>query len=203
MPNKSIVLGSASVGRKHILSEIIGSNNFQILKADIDEDAIGDRSRDAPSDLVVKIALKKAEAIIKRYPDALKGCILITSDEVVEYKGQIREKPKSEEECRYFLNSLSNNCVTCHTSLIVTDVDSGKQVVKCDQATQHFNKIDDEAIGALIAKGDVMYCAGGFTVEDDLLKPYLGALEGELETIIGLPKTMLIKVLQDIGFESL
>lgn len=71
-----------------------------------------------------------------------------------------------------------------------------------------------------------MYCAGGFTVEDgmtsllitlliynyfkaqifcivDLLKPYLGALEGELETIIGLPKTMLIKVLQDFGYVSL
>lgn len=43
-----------------------------------------------------------------------------------------------------------------------------------DVAKQHFDPIPEDVIDALIAKGDVLHSAGGFTVEDPLLAPFLG-----------------------------
>lgn len=64
------------------------------------------------------------------------------------------------------------------TSLVVTNQRAGKRVETVDVARQHFKPIPEDVIDALIAKGDVLYSAGGFTVEDPLLAPYLGTREG-------------------------
>jgi hypothetical protein len=47
-----------------------------------------------------------------------------------------------------------------------------------DIAKQHFGHIPEAVIDALIDKGDVLYSAGGFTVEDPLLAPFLGERVG-------------------------
>lgn len=62
------------------------------------------------------------------------------------------------------------------TALVVTNTSaSGRKRVECvDVARQHFDPISEEVIDALIAKGDVLHSAGGFTVEDPLLAPFLG-----------------------------
>lgn len=64
------------------------------------------------------------------------------------------------------------------TSLVVTNKKAGKRVEVVDIARQYFDPIPEDVIDALIAKGDVLYSAGGFTVEDPLLAPYLGTREG-------------------------
>eukprot|EP01133_Synstelium_polycarpum_P010844 gene10844-12631_t len=71
----------------------------------------------------------------------------------------------------------------------------GKRVEGTDVATQYFNKIPEDAIEALIAQGDVMYCAGGFTVEH--MSEYTLRLDGEIETVMGLPKTMTNRLIQE------
>lgn len=52
-------------------------------------------------------------------------------------------------------------------------------------AKQHFKEIPEWKIEELIAQGDVLYCSGGFVIEQ--MDDFLGELEGERETIIGMP----------------
>ena len=97
-----IILGSSSVARRKILSEM--GYLFTIMTADIDEKSI---RKETPEDLVMALAEAKAEAILQRLPvdDYLKEAeptLLITSDQVVVYEGVIREKPTSKEEARQF-----------------------------------------------------------------------------------------------------
>lgn len=61
------------------------------------------------------------------------------------------------------------------TAVVVTNLSAGgKRVEVVDIAKQHFREIPDTVVEQLIEKGDVLHCAGGFTVEDPILAPYLG-----------------------------
>ena len=59
------------------------------------------------------------------------------------------------------------------------------------------NALPDDVIEKLIRKGDVLYSAGGVTVEDELVLPYHQELDGELESILGLPVATTTRLLKD------
>ena len=54
----------------------------------------------------------------------------------------------------------------------------------------------DAVADALIARGEIMSCAGSFVVEDPDLKPYLGEREGELSSVQGLPAQLTRELLE-------
>lgn len=77
------------------------------------------------------------------------------------------------------------------TSVVVTNTATGHRVQGTDIARQHFHPIPEDVVTQLIAKGDVMYCCGGFMIDDPLLAPYLGEREGAEDSIIGMPLALL------------
>jgi hypothetical protein len=84
------------------------------------------------------------------------------------------QKPQDEAECRAYLRSYRNFPVMTVTALVVTNLSAGgSRVSVVDVAKQYFRDVPDDIIDALIAKGDVLHSAGGVTVEDPLLAPYL------------------------------
>ena len=96
---RSIILGTSSSTRKAIASEM--GFKFNIVKADIDERALGDRSSSAGArDLVLLLAKKKAQAILAKLTAEQKASskILLTADQVVTHKGKILEKPTNKDE---------------------------------------------------------------------------------------------------------
>ena len=77
---------------------------YKTAKADIDEQAIGERSS-GPDQLVRLLAHAKAAAIrerLQRTGPAREG-LLITCDQVVVVNGSIREKPISQEQASRLL----------------------------------------------------------------------------------------------------
>lgn len=80
-----VVLGSSSKVRRTIMDEVKDEVGFeyQVMTADIDEKAIGDRRKDNPADLVTTLAQAKADAILGRLAkDETDGMLLITCDQV-------------------------------------------------------------------------------------------------------------------------
>ena len=63
-------------------------------------------------------------------------------------------------------------------------------------AKQWFHPVPDEIVDQVIEKGDIMYCAGGFMIDEPLLFPYLAQREGDEEAILGLSSALLVKLLQ-------
>lgn len=84
-----LILGSASMARRQILSEM--GYEFEIMTADIDEKSI---RMDKPEELVMVLAEAKADAIISKLQstsselegDAEQATLLITADTVCVYK---------------------------------------------------------------------------------------------------------------------
>ena len=96
---RNIILGTSSSTRKAIVSEM--GFKYNVVKADIDERALGDRSSSAGArDLVLLLAKKKAEAILAKLTTEQKenSRILLTADQVVTHKGRILEKPTKPDE---------------------------------------------------------------------------------------------------------
>jgi septum formation protein len=124
-------------------------------------------------------------------------CIILTSDQVIACNGKIREKPVDEEECRQFLQSYSDGvAAVCVCSVVVHNTATHLTVEGSAQAIQHFLLLPPSLVDQLIAQGDVLRCAGGFTIEH--MSGYLGNREGEEETIMGLPRTLTSQLLQSV-----
>ena len=195
-----ITLGSNSSTRKMILHE--NGFHYTTTAADIDEKAIGNRLMDPPNELVLVIALAKANAIISRQQQqqqqltSRSNDILLTADQVVVYDGCILEKPVDLIEARLFINRYSNSCCSTVGSIVLTDVNNGKQVSGVDTATIHFDVIPQHVIDKIIDEGEVIYCAGGLMVEHPLLQPYIKQVDGTYDSLMGLSCALLASLLE-------
>ena len=132
-----IVLGSSSSSRRQIMEMLQWP--FEVMIPDIDEKAI---RCDDHMKLPLLIAKAKADAIWERISSAAPPdnqptapFILITSDQVVYYNGEIREKPVNEEKARLFLSSYSGRAVSTISAVVVTHWPSGRQSHDVDVAT--------------------------------------------------------------------
>lgn len=169
---------------------------YDVLTADIDEKAI---RREDPSELVTLLARAKADAIQGRMEDKEKSkeenALLITCDQVVVHQGSILEKPVDEQEARKFIGGYAHAPASTVGAIAVTQVSSGKVELDVDTATVYFNPIPKETTDALIEEGEVFYAAGGLLVEHDLVQPHVVKIDGTMDSIMGLPKSLVLSLL--------
>nr|XP_043636024.1 7-methyl-GTP pyrophosphatase isoform X2 [Erigeron canadensis] len=190
-----IILGSSSIARRKILSEM--GYEFTLMSADIDEKAI---RTEKPEELVMALAKAKADAIVSKLQtskdmtpsvliaaDTAEGnpkrhivedkdaepTLLITCDQVVVYEGMIREKPESEEEARQFIKGYSGKHAATVSSVLVTNLKNGFTKGDFDKVEIHFHEIPDHVIDKLLEEGLVLKVAGALIIEHPLIVPYV------------------------------
>ena len=200
VPGQPLILGSSSATRRLILTN--AGITFTVCKADIDERAIGDRSIgtfDRAAELVLLLGNKKTDAILTKLPHDLKGRVLLCADQVVTYKDTILEKPDTIEEARKFIKGYSKSTCSTVGSIVLTDTNTGKRVSGIDISTIHFNEIPDEAIEAILAEEDCMYCAGGLMIEHPNVQPYIERIHGTMEGVMGLSLVKLDELMEQLS----
>jgi septum formation protein len=220
-----LVCGSGSASRKLILTA--AGYDFEIVKADIDERALGDRAAiggdiEKTKELVLQLAHAKADAILEMLPKKLPTLpgyggaspspyrVLLTADQVCVCNNQILEKPLNEKEARAFLAMYGSHPCTTVGSLVLTDIsnigseekddeDKEKKRVSCtDTATIHFTEFSAEAVDALLAEGTVYHCAGGLMIESPLVLPFIKNVEGSEESVMGMNSPSLDKLFKQL-----
>jgi len=182
----NVVLGSSSKWRKEVLNSL--GFQFSCLSPNIDEKSIRDSD---PRKLTLKIARAKAEALLEKIESP---SLLITSDQVVICNGELREKPIDEEQCRQFLRSYKDYPAECIAAVVVTNTLTRESFEGVELALVHFLEIPEETINDLIKQGDILNCSGGFVVEH--MNAFLKKLDGEMETVKGLPASLTKKLLE-------
>ncbi|CAN6482040.1 unnamed protein product [Victoria cruziana] len=193
-----IVLGSKSRSRQQILADM--GYEFTVMTADIDEKAI---RRDNPEELVMALAEAKADAIISKLGTNIskevnaEPVLLITADIVVVHGGVIREKPSSKEEAWEFIKGYSGSHTSTVGSVLVTNLKTGCRKGACDRAEVYFHEIPDEVIDNLISEGVVLNVAGGLLVEHPLVWPFVEAVVGTSDSVMGLHKALTESLIQE------
>jgi len=196
-PGKHIkmILGSSSIGRKQIVDSL--EWNYERMSPDIDEKSI--RSED-PLEMPLKIALAKAEALMNRLKSiqSKEPAIIVCADTIALYKDTVREKPETEENTQKYLSSYSHNDVSTITAVVVTHYPSGIQGHGVDVATVHWGELNNTTINKVIAKGQVLNAAGGFTIEDYDLSKCVSSITGTVDSIIGLPVALVERLIIEV-----
>ncbi|KAJ3386510.1 hypothetical protein HDU92_002420 [Lobulomyces angularis] len=221
-----IVLGSSSFGRKKVLKQ--NKINFIQYIPDIDEKAVGKTERHLKPDpikltnLIAKAKSQKVLNLIKEEKKDLSqlNYLVICSDQVVSYNGTIREKPESVEECKsmlkgkpsFFLNFsnflkllinsgidyVGDTPAVTVTSVVVVNTRNGKEAEGYDIAKQYFNPIPDNVVDIAIKNGDILNCAGGFIIDEEVFYPYLSERVGDESSILGLPLDLTIDLINKV-----
>lgn len=218
-----IILGSSSVARRKILSDM--GFEFTTMSADIDEKAI---RKEKPEDLVMTLAEAKADAIVGKLKiignqekdakptvvisadtvenvepklhgkEDAQPTLLITCDQVVVYEGMIREKPSSKEEARQFIKGYSGGYAATVSSVLVTNLSNGSKKGGWDKVEIHFHDIPEEVIDKLIEEGLVLNVAGGLIIEHPLVLPYVKEVVGGTDSVMGLPKALTRRLMEEV-----
>ena len=185
-----IILGSQSKGRKKMLEEM--GYEFEVMSADIDEKAIRFEN---PKELTLALARVKAEAI---KPKIYGSALLVTSDQVVTWNGQIREKPENTEQVREFLQGYNICPAETVTAVVVTNITTNKQAEGVDIAKVYFHPFSEEDIKEIVKEGRTFHLAGGFTADGPIWEKHIKKIEGTRDSVIGLPKELTERLIREV-----
>ena len=206
-----LLLGSASFTRKLILKEM--GINYHKLVRPIDEKGLGDRSKDAPKDLVLLLAKAKMDHLVKEIK--ARRCqqdmpsennkddewLVLTGDQVVTCNGSILEKPESIDEAKDFVSRYRESPPATVGSCVITHLPSGIQVSGVDTATIHFRStVPTDLIDNLLKEDQpVLSCAGGLMIEHPLVKEHVGRIDGTEDSVMGLSKDLVLELLDELA----
>lgn len=185
---RRLVLGSGSARRVALLKET--GVPFRQIVPEVDETILPDED---PFDAATRLAGKKALAVAN---DIAADELVLGGDTVVVLDGKPLGKPTDEQHAFEMLTLLSGKRHRVGTGLAFSDhndrVDAGVEVTEV-----HFNDVTAEQIRDYIATGEPMDKAGAYGIQG--MGAFLvDTIEGNLDTVIGLPLTLLNHLAGDI-----
>ena len=180
---KTLVLGSTSVFRKSILAKL--NLPFQCASPDIDESAL---VNETPQALVERLAIEKAKAVSVNFSNAL----IIGSDQVAVYDGEIIGKPHTHENAIKQLSKFSGQTVTFYTGLCVLNSDTQEVTSLVEPFTVHFNALSPNDIEQYLKTEQPYNCAGSFKSEGLGICLFKKLQGDDPNTLIGLPLIQLV-----------
>ena len=155
------------------------------------------RNRSDPSALCTAVAQAKASHLLQSLPSSAPPRLLLTSDQVAYFAGEVREKPKDVQQCREWFAQYSSSPIRCVTAIVVTNT-ATRQVFKgVEHASQLYLPTPVDVLEKVIERGEILGCCGGFMVDDPELQPYLSTREGREDALMGMPSALLMRLLKE------
>ena len=141
----------------------------------------------------------RAKCLNAKIENTFNGIILGGDTAIKSPSGEIIGKPKNRKDAERILKSLSSGThevVSGIWAKKVPGVHPGMGGI--DIALVTFKKIEDEMLENYLNSGLWKGKAGGYGVQDPQF-PFLDKVEGEIETVIGLPKSITLAILNALN----
>ena len=190
-PIAQIILGSSSVYRRAVLEKL--RLTFETAAPDIDETRLPDESA---LDMVKRLSLAKAKAIVPIYPEAL----IIGSDQCAVLGENILGKPGSHANAVAQLSASSGKTVHFLTGLCLYDARSGDYQLDCIPNEVVFRDLTIEEIKAYVQQEQPFDCAGSFKSEGYGVTLFKYMRGDDPNALTGLPLIRLAEMLRQHGF---
>jgi septum formation protein len=167
--------------------------DFEAMKPEVDEAALKVEVASAdPADLAAMLAKAKALSLSHRLPDA----IVIGADQVLNFAGQVFDKPESFEGARRQLQQLRGREHWLETSICCA---RAEKVVwhHRGRARLVMRSFSDEFLSCYLEEmqSDVLTSVGGYKLEGPGIQLF-EIVEGDYFTILGLPLLPLLAFLR-------
>ncbi len=194
MPARRLILASTSRYRHELLQRL--RLPFEVRAPEVDETPLADET---PSELALRLALAKADAVAMTDADA----IVIGSDQVADLDGVAIGKPGDHARATDQLRSMRGRSVVFHTAVAVVCRASGFRAVEVAPVTVRFRYLSDAEIEHYLRTEQPYDCAGSAKAET-LGIALLDAIESDDPTaLIGLPLIRTCALLRRAGIDPL
>jgi len=188
---RPLILASTSRSRAMLLERL--GLPFDAEDPRVDETEI---HGELPRGRALRLAEAKAEAIARRFPDA----VIIGGDQVSAARGAILHKPGDADRCRELLRFLSGTRAEFHSACSVRCVASGLKQSHVDLTAVFVRTLSDVEIDRYISREPSFGCAGGFKAEGLGITLFDRMESADPTAIVGLPLIWLAGALRAAGF---
>ncbi len=189
-----LVLGSTSPFRKTLLERL--HIDFVCDSPDIDETPL---ENEPVEEMVVRLAIAKAQAISQRHPDSL----IIGSDQSAVLNGKKLSKPGNFENAFKQLTRASGQKITFQTGLCLLNSATGNIQSVCVPYTVVFKTLTPSMIKNYLHKEEPYNCAGSFKSEALGIALFERFEGSDPNSLIGLPLIELVNFLDNEGVSIL
>ncbi|MEN9437522.1 MAG: hypothetical protein RIR09_2177 [Pseudomonadota bacterium] len=187
---RKLILGSTSVYRRELLDRL--RIPYTVESPHVDETPL---PHEPPVDLARRLALAKATAVARRFPEH----VVIGSDQVADLHGHALGKPGTHDRAVAQLRQMRGQTVLFHTAVAVVCQAAGfcQQMLAPVKVT--FRQLDDAEIERYLQAEQPYDCAGSAKSEG-LGITLLSAIESDDPTaLIGLPLIRTSQMLRAAG----
>jgi septum formation protein len=186
--NAPLILASASPRRQELLRE--AGIAFEVHPAHIAEERA---AGEAPLVYAPRLALEKAQAVARRFPQRY----VLGADTIVQVGDEVLEKPRDAEDAARMLRLLSGrgHSVTTAVSLVNP---TGESDTRCATTQVFFRRIEEREISAYIAGGEPMDKAGAYAIQGGAAR-WTERIEGDYSNVVGLPLALVKEMLRANG----
>jgi septum formation protein len=181
------ILASQSPRRKILLRQI--GIKFKVLPADLTEII---QPLQTPQENAKRLALEKAMDVASR---VRKG-IVIGADTIVVIDRKILGKPRSKDEAKKMLRTLSGREHSVFTGFALVDAESKKYTAAVEETRVRFRKLQNAEIDAYVESGAPMDKAGSYGIQDDYGAVFVEKITGCFYNVVGFPLTRFYITLQ-------
>ena len=187
---KKIILASGSPRRRELLKD--AGFEFEIIKSNYREDMT--LSMDPP-ELAKYLSRGKAQEVAQ---SVLEPALVIAADTFVVFKGKVIGKPVSKEDAKSTLSRLSGNRHSVITGFTILDTKTKEIYSEAVECTLFFKELSQKQIDEYVASGEPLDKAGSYAIQGGA-KAFVDNIEGDTNSIIGLPMDALKKALKRFG----
>lgn len=189
-----VILASASPRRRELLAGIC--TEFVCIPSAEEERT----AQTLPERAVCDLARQKALSVRDQADLPKEDFLIIGSDTVVAYQGQIFGKPGDAAEAYAMLEALQGNTHKVFTGVAFVIVRAGQEKVRTfyEETSVSMYPMSGEQIEAYIATGEPMDKAGAYGIQGKCAV-YIRRLEGEYNTVVGFPVARIYQELLKEG----
>jgi len=189
-----LLLASSSIYRRHLLQKL--QLDFDWASPNIDETPLFDET---PMDLVKRLSEGKALSLANEFPNHL----IIGSDQVASFNGQIIGKPGNHENAIRQLSLFSGNSAIFYTGICLLNPQTRQLHTQVETFEVQFRKLSHTQIENYLFREKPYDCAGSFKSEGLGICLFQSMNGRDPNSLIGLPLIALVDLLALEGADLL
>jgi septum formation protein len=191
---RPVILASTSRYRRELLSRL--RLNFEVQPPEVDETPIAGES---PRALAERLALEKALAVARRFPEA----VVIGSDQVADLDGEPLGKPGDHTRATAQLQRMRGRTLIFQTAVAVVCHATGFTQRELAPVRVVFRRFSDAAIERYL-RAETPYDCAGSAKSEGLGIALLDAIDSDDPTaLVGLPLIRTARMLRAAGIDLL
>ncbi len=185
-----LILASNSRTRKEVLDKV--GVTYSVIPSNIEEHS----DKTDPKEYAMDLSRQKAEAIAKNIKDG----VILSADSIIYIDDRELEKPKTKEQAKEMLKSLSGRVNYAVTGVTIIDLYKNKEITINEVTEVYFDELSDEEIDWYIENEQYIFERCGYSIAGKSAI-YISKINGDYYNILGMPISRVYKELSKLGYK--